>query len=201
MVEYRVYVRFEDTPAIARKNSEQKPDPEYGPLTLEAVSGADPGEETPMLHEALETTRENGKFIALYRGKHAGYNRRGAELFTPIGLAWCKDNYELGQMLGADPAPHEGGSGTDFGSSSADSMGSLGTADVRSSKAEMPSYNHEPETIPQEHTRPSERVNSSGAAAPSDNVSSRGWLVWTGIIAGSFIASFVVVYGLAKLFG
>jgi hypothetical protein len=201
-VEYRVYVRFEDTPAIARKNAEQQPDSEYGPLTLEAVSGSHPGEETPMLHEALQSARENGKFIALYRGEHAGYNRRGAELFTPLGLAWCKDSFELAQMLGVDTSATEveverdtPPSRTAYMQAEPDEVYEPKQRNTRSARPESP------ETIPQEHTRPSQRVNAPKRATATTEPASRGWLVWTGIILGSFVGSFVVVYGLAKLFG
>ncbi|QQE78644.1 hypothetical protein [Alicyclobacillus sp. SO9] len=209
-MEYRVYVRFEDSPAIARKNSEQQPDSEYGPLTLEAVSGAHPGEETPMLHEALEIARENGRFIALYRGEHAGYNRRGAELFTPLGLAWCKDSYELAQMLGVETSATEVGiepehmaSGPAYMQNEPNELYERNPRNTRSPRNTHNPRNESARTIPQEHTRPSQRVSppKRPAAAPASDAASRGWLFWTGMIVGSFILSFVVVYGLAKLFG
>jgi hypothetical protein len=99
-VEYLVFVRFENSPAEARRHVEQAEMAGSGKYVLESRYYARPGEETPWLEQALADVRGTGQFVALYRGRPVGEDFAGNALFHPLDLVWCKDDVELAQMLG-----------------------------------------------------------------------------------------------------
>lgn len=213
-LEYRVYVRFEDNPAIARKNADEKPDSKYGPFVMDAVAGADPGEEEQILYEALEESRINGKYVALYRGEPSGYDRRGRELFVPMGLAWCKDSEELAQMLGVSvPNPPPGaiprdetmlGQPEDVSRYRPTGSGRTSQPAYAANRTAQNPAEAEDEVYYREQRQP---ASSRKAKTPREKFadrtggSSSNWLVWAGIFVACFVGAFVVVYGIAMLFG
>jgi len=247
-LEYRVYIRYESSPGEARRNAEEGTSEKYGPVVLDAARSAEPGEETPILEEALDEVRINGKYVALYRGRPAGYDRRGGELFVPTGLAWCKDSEELALMLGVplQRADRRGGEARAAarGVTSADSHAFAGRYDAVNHNSEVHHnsdygpirsneqlYGDGPQVQEMDedgqgrqgrqmdedgHRRQVRQVDtgreSRNVGVPRDgrgagrqrNTESKpplGWLAWTGIFLGCFVGAFVIVYGIATLFG
>ncbi|MCL6632454.1 MAG: hypothetical protein K6T63_07440 [Alicyclobacillus herbarius] len=114
-MEYLVFVRFEESPAAARRHVEVAESVGLANYVLNSRYYARPGEETPWLEQALEEARGRNVFIALYRGRPIGQDFEGNALFYPLDLVWCKDDVELAQMIGV-PWP----SATESGTASAD---------------------------------------------------------------------------------
>ncbi|MCL6627684.1 hypothetical protein [Alicyclobacillus shizuokensis] len=99
-MEYLVFIRFEESPAVARRHIEAAESAEAGNYVLNSRYYARPGEETPWLEQALSDARGRGVFIALYRGRPVGHDFDGNALFYPLDLVWCKDDVELAEMIG-----------------------------------------------------------------------------------------------------
>ncbi|WP_067930120.1 hypothetical protein [Alicyclobacillus kakegawensis] len=99
-MEYLVFIRFEESPAVARRHIEAAEAAGAGNYVLNSRYYARPGEEAPWLEQALADARGRGVFIALYRGRPVGHDFDGNALFYPLDLVWCKDDVELAEMIG-----------------------------------------------------------------------------------------------------